>query len=220
MAYAQLSGAALALCALSAWIIGARRGATLGIAVLAVALVTIAAPFWGQNFGGALAAAPVFVLVGLVLSGRRVRVRTVGILAGAAVLVGLAIGFVDLLRPSGSRTHVGRFFERVGADGWHGFALVMHRKANESLGTLRHSVWTPMTVGALLFLGYLLWRGRGGLTDLRHRQPALWAVVVGLPALLVLGFALKDSGIAVPGMTLVVVNVAAVYLSLNLSLLD
>jgi hypothetical protein len=45
----------------------------------------------------------------------------------------------------------------------------------------------------------------------------LWAVVVGLPALLVLGFALKDSGIAVPGMTLVVANVAAVYLSLNLS---
>jgi hypothetical protein len=217
MAYAQLSGAALALCALSAWIIGARRGATLGIAVLAVALVTIAAPFWGQNFGGALAAAPVFVLVGLVLSGRRVRVRTVGVLAGSAVLVGLAIGFVDLLRPSGSRTHVGRFFERVGADGWHGFALVVHRKANQSLGTLRHSVWTPMTVGALMFLGFLLWRCRGDLTDLRHRQPALWAVVVGLPALLVLGFALKDSGIAVPGMTLVVANVAAVYLSLNVS---
>ncbi len=224
MAYAQLAAASLVVSGLLAWRVRGRRGTASAIGLLAVALVTIAAPFWGQNFGGSLAAAPVFVVVGLLLSGRRVRARSIAVVAGTAVSLGLVIGFVDLLRPAASRTHVGRFFERVGTDGWHGFTLVIHRKANQSLGTLRHSMWTPMTIGGVLFLLFLLWylqrdRGRGlrNLQDLRQSVPALWPFVVGVPALLVLGFALKDSGIAVPGMMLVVMTSAAAYLSLELA---
>lgn len=228
MSYAQLAAGVLVLCGLVMWRIGGRGALAAACGILAVALVVTAAPFWGQNFGGSLAAAPVFLVVGLLLSGRRVRARTVALVATAAVSVGLVIGFVDLLRPPASRTHVGRFFERVGTDGWHGFALVIHRKANQSLGTLRHSMWTPMTLGGVLFLVLVLLyvqrergrrgrRGLGELRDLRWSAPVLWPFVVGVPALLVLGFALKDSGIAVPGMMLVVLTSAAAYLSLELA---
>jgi hypothetical protein len=216
LAYAELAAAVVLLAGLVAFALGSRRGPGAAVALLATVLVVVAAPLWGQNFGGALAAAPAFLLVALLLYGRRMGPRSAVLLAGVLLVTGAAIGLVDLLRPSGSRTHVGRFFEKVQADGWHGFAVVVHRKLNEELATFTRSWWTVMVIALLVFVAFLAWRAPSTLSGVMARVPPLRAAVTGLVLLGVLGLALKDSGIAVPGMMLGVVGAGLVWLTARL----
>ena len=58
LSFAQITTAAIALAALLAWRVGGTRGVRISIAILAIALVVIASPIWGQDFGGTLADAP------------------------------------------------------------------------------------------------------------------------------------------------------------------
>ena len=55
---AQITTAAIALAGLLAWRVGGTRGVRISIAILAIALVVIASPIWGQDFGGTLADTP------------------------------------------------------------------------------------------------------------------------------------------------------------------
>ena len=139
-----------------------------------------------------------------------------GVFAVATVVLFLAIGFLDLSRPSGDRTHLGRLFESVGDEGWSAFETVVVRKLGANLSVLTSSVWTLMLPAVFAFLGYLVWRAPGKLRLIGERIPEIRAAVAGLITLGVLGFALNDSGIAVPGMLIGVVNASLVYLLIRI----
>ena len=67
---------------------------------------------------------------GLLLYDKKITAKAVALLlASSLVVAGLAVGFADLARPADSRTHVGRFFEKVGDEGISGFTTVIGRKA-------------------------------------------------------------------------------------------
>ncbi len=217
MAYSQLAAAAVVVAGLLAYRIGGRRGGVTSVGMLAVVLVVVGAPFFGQNFGGALAAAPAFAAVALLLFGHRITPRLGVALVGLLVASGLVIGFVDLARPAGSRTHVGRFFEKVGNDGWHGFALVIRRKLGENLDVLNQSLWFLMIPAILAFIAYLMYRSPPRLRAMERQVPSLRPALIGFLVVSVLGLALKDSGIAVPGMMLGVLGAALVYLTVRLT---
>src|SRR5581483_4657652 len=70
---------------------------------------------------GLLASVPAFALVVLGLSGIRISWRRVAELAAAAAAAVLALGLLDLLRPAGERTHLGRLFEQIGHQGLRPF---------------------------------------------------------------------------------------------------
>ena len=63
------------------------------------------------------------------VTGYRVRVRTVvvGLLVTVAAVT--AFGLLDLARPEGQRAHLGRLFERVGNEGLEPLLSIMERKA-------------------------------------------------------------------------------------------
>ena len=73
------------------------------------------------------------------LLGHRVRVRTVAAIASIVVAAVVAVGLLDLLRSPDQRTHVGKFFQKVGTD-FDGATLVIRRKAAANLSVLGHSV--------------------------------------------------------------------------------
>jgi NAD/NADP transhydrogenase beta subunit len=102
-------------------------------------------------------------------------------------------------------------FERIGDDGWSAFETVVVRKIQANLSVLTSSVWTLMVPLALAVAAYLLWVAPGRLRRLRD-EPALRTALPGLGVAGVLGFALNDSGIAVPGMMLGVVGASLAYL--------
>jgi hypothetical protein len=212
LGYAALTSSAVVLAALVANRIGGRRGRRVAVGLLAVVFVVDATPMWGADVGGILSVLPAFAVMAYLLLGLQVRLRTIVSWLGATILAVVGFGLLDLARPADQRTHLGRLFERIGSDGWSGLQTVVERKANANFETIGNSVWLwvlPM-VGALVV--YLAVRRRPLLDDLFHRIPELRAAAIGFAILGVLGYALNDSGIAVPGMMVAVGNASLVGL--------
>jgi hypothetical protein len=214
MAYAALTASALLLATLLANRIGGRRGVRIGVALLALVFVVDGLPFWGSDVGGILSVLPAYAVTTYLLLGLRVRPRTIVLWLGVTGLAVVAFGLVDLTRAADQRTHLGRLFERIGSDGWSGFETVVLRKANTNLETLGNSVWLYMVPLVLVFIGLLLAYQRPRLVAVLTRVPELRAATVGFVILAGLGYALNDSGVAVPGMMLGIANAVLVCLLL------
>jgi hypothetical protein len=180
----------------------------------AVLVVLDGAPQFGSDVGGVLATVPALAICGLLLTGRRVRPLMVAVIAaGTVVLLGL-FAALDLSRPADSRTHLGRFAQRL-LDGEAG--VIFERKLNANLGILTSTVWTLVLPVALAFIAYLAWRPGRVLVAVERRHRAFRAFEVSALVMGVLAWALNDSGILVPAMMLSVALPYTAYLALDAS---
>ena len=202
-ASAQLSAAALILATILATWIGGKRGIRVAAILLGFVLVVVAAPPWGQDFGGALSNAPAFAVFVWLAAGRKIRAKTVALFGIALVAAGVVVGFADLTRPRDSRTHVGRFFEKIGNEGIGGFITVVERKAGLMLDTFLVPTWVLASLALIAFLAFLGW-GTPWITRLNTVLPTLRAGGIAFGTMAVLGLLLNDSGTTVPGMMLAV----------------
>ena len=143
------------------WQVPTRAGTRVALGVLAVTVVVMGVPGWGNDFGAVLSALPGFALLGWMLLGHRVRARTVAAIAGIVVAAVVAVGLLDLLRSPDQRTHVGKFFQKVGTD-FDGATLVIRRKASANLSVLGHSVLLGAIIATALLVAYL-WYVRAAL---------------------------------------------------------
>jgi hypothetical protein len=212
LGYAALASAAVFLAGLVAHRIGGRRGVLTAIAVLVVVFVADGAPMWGSDVGGVLSILPAFAATGYLLLGKRIRLRTALLGLVAAVIALVAFGLFDLTRPSDKQTHLGRLFETTQSRGWSGFSTVIERKIYENLSVLLGSTWLLVVLAVLGFLAYVYSRRRDRLQAIVEWVPELRASYVGFAIVATLGFAVNDSGIAVPGMMLSVLNPTIVAL--------
>jgi hypothetical protein len=212
LAYAALASAAVLLAGLLAYKIGGRRGALIAIALLAVVFVVDGMPMWGSDVGGVLSILPAFAVTGYLLLGIRMRLRNALLAVVATVLALVAFGLFDLTRPSDKRTHLGRLFETTQSRGWSGLATVIERKIYANLSVFLRSTWLLAVIIVLAFLAYLYSRYGDRLRAITEWVPELRASFIGFAIVSVLGFALNDSGIAVPGMMLSVLNPTVVAL--------
>ena len=182
------------------------------LAVLAVSFVALTPPLFGQDFGGTLASAPAFALLGWLLLGRRLTVKAIVTLVGILVASGLVVGFLDLLRPSDQRTHVGRFFEKVGNEGFSGFSTVIERKSGENAASFSSTIYLVLIV-VVLAAGVALWlRPPRPLVAAVARVPTLRAAAISLTVLILLSYGLNDSGLAIPAIMLAFIAITATYL--------
>lgn len=210
--FAQVIVAATALGAILVTRMPTPRGRALMVAVLAGTVFVIAAPMWGADVGGTLAGIPTLAIVGARLGGWRVRWRTLVVWGAVAVAAVVVLGLVDLSRDSAEQSHLGRLFERFESEGFDGFATVVERKIAVNVRSLQGSVWRFILGPVVIACVVIAWRAPGRFADLVRRVPVLRAIAPGLAVGLVLGYALNDSGIAVPGMMLAVAAPAVVYL--------
>jgi hypothetical protein len=187
-----------------------------GLAAVAVLFIAVAAvdgaPQWGADVGGVLAGLPAFGLAFTLLAGWRVRFRTVVFWGLGAVGAVVALGLLDLTRDPSQRTHLGRLFERIGSKSSGGFTTVISRKLDANLATLSNSLWRITIIPIALLALYAWRRTPERFAALEARLPALKACLIGIAAAAVLGYALNDSGIAVPGVMLSVLMPAMVFL--------
>jgi hypothetical protein len=212
LAYAALASSAVLLAGLLAHRVGGRRGALTAIGLLGVVFVVDGVPFWGADVGGVLSILPAYAVTAYLLLGVRVRLRTALVCIAAAVVAVLAFGVFDLTRPSDERTHLGRLFETGESRGWSGVSTVIQRKISQNLEVLFTSEWALIVLLVLIFLAFLATRHRDRLREIVQRIPEMRAAFIGFAILAVLGFALNDSGIAIPGMMLSVLNATIIVL--------
>jgi hypothetical protein len=211
MAFAQLAAAALLFTGLLAWQVPAPRGTRIGIGVLAVTIVVMGVPVWGNDFGAVVSALPGFALLVWMLLGHQIRVRTVAAVTALVAAAVVVVGLLDLLRPPDERTHVGRFLQKVGTD-FGGATLVIRRKASENLSVFGRSLLLGTLIVVAVMVVYLWFVPPRSLRPVARAIPTARATVIALLVVAVLGFALNDSGIAIPGMMFVVVESTLVVL--------
>jgi hypothetical protein len=175
------------------------RGAPLifAVAVLGLTILVDGLPPFGSDVGGVLAAVPAFVTALVLLARWRVTWRLVAGVVFATVVAITVFAAIDLSRPEGERTHLGRFVERI-QDGDAG--LVIRRKLNANWSILTSSVWTWLVPFGLAFLAFLSLRRTGFLRRLQDGVPGVRPALAGCLVAGFLGFALNDSGVAVPAM--------------------
>jgi hypothetical protein len=89
---------------------------------------------------------------------------------------------------------------------------VLERKLDANLGNITTTQWVFVILIAAVLVVTLLLAKADQLRSLARRYPALRAGAVGALTLLVLGFALNDSGALVPGVMLTVLDAALVVL--------
>lgn len=213
-AFGMLASAAVLVAALHVHHAPRRREATVTAACL-LGLVVLAdgAPTLGSDVGGILTLVPVFGLTLLVLTGRRLSWRALALAAGAAVAVVAVAAGVDLLRPAGSRTHLGQLVARIGDEGLEPLRTTLDRKVSANLRSFR-SPWAWMVGITVAYLvGLLSWaRGWGRVLPPRS---ALRAGLVGMLAAGVLGYAVNDSGVVVTGLAFAYVGPFVTLLALR-----
>lgn len=204
VAYAFLGASAVFLAGLVAHRLGGRRGAWTAAVLLFVLLVIDAAPMFGGDVGGALSLTVAYLVTGLLLFGSRIRWRTVVWLAVAAVGAVVLAAAVDLARPARDRTHLGRLLTNARDRGVSEITDVILKKLGRNLDTWTSSAWRSMLVIGLLFAAYLWWRARPRGRALVAAVPELRASLIGFTVLAIGGYALNDSGVAIPAVTLYV----------------
>jgi hypothetical protein len=123
----------------------------------------------------------------------------------------VAVGMLDLLRPPDDRTHVGKFFQKVGTD-LDAATLVIRRKASLNLSVLGHSVLLGTVVVVVLLVAFLWYVRPRTLRPTVSAITTAKATVLAFGVVAVLGTALNDSGIAIAGMMFAVFEVALVVL--------
>ncbi|MGI8792559.1 MAG: hypothetical protein ACR2H3_05195 [Acidimicrobiales bacterium] len=194
-----------------AWGMAARRGdrpgfgsrwLLAGIAVLVIALVVAGLPSFGSDVGGVLTDVPAFTVTILLLAGVQIGWRRAAAIGGGTAVVLALFAALDLARPPEVRTHLGRLVSRTLASEGGGLLTTIERKAAANVSILTSSIWTYAIPITLAFLAFLVWRPQGFLRGVIERFPGTRAGLIGALVAGLLGFALNDSGVAIPAMML------------------
>ncbi|GII56193.1 hypothetical protein Pth03_45820 [Planotetraspora thailandica] len=207
MAFAVYSTGTILLLAGVAHVLRNRRLLAVGVC-LAYGLLTIFAdgwPSWGADFGGVPSFILGFAVFMLLVTGRRVSVIKLALVAVGGFVAIALIAVADWLRPADQRTHLGTFVQQVvDGDG----ASVVGRKLGAMLHTLGNLPLTLLSLVALAFLFLVLYRpsqwGAPALSQAYGHAPALRPGLFGALTAALAGFLVNDSGIAIPAMALTV----------------
>jgi len=209
---------------------GRRRWAAAAAALAGVALTIVdGAPGLGTDFGGPPAIVAAFTVFALLLAGAKITWRRTGVVAAGALGVTMVFAVLDWLRPADERTHLGAFVQSIVDGEW---TDVVARNASANLHAVNNSVW--LTLAAIVGLvaaaavlvkpvrhllsapdgGRYAWLSDGtSLSGLAHEIPTLVPFLVAATTAMVIGFAMNDSGIAIPsvGLALVIPLLVATY---------
>ena len=176
------------------------RAAAIVAIIGAAAVLVDGAPFWGADGGGPPALVPGIAYFVLAVLGIRMTIRRGLLIALGSVLLFLTIAVIDWLRPPEQRSHLGAFIQAI-IDG--NASDIVIRKAQQNFEILHSNM--PLTLlvpAALIFVFYVLARPTSwGSRSLHGSFEAVPTLRPGLVAVLVtvtIGFAINDSGVAIP----------------------
>ncbi|MDQ1658038.1 MAG: hypothetical protein QOD41_3121, partial [Cryptosporangiaceae bacterium] len=171
-----------------------RRWRPLLLAMTGIAsILLVAGP--GSDGGGVLALAPAALV--LVVRGSRIRMSALAAgVAGAVGAVAVTVFAVtDYLRAPSDRSNLGQFVTQLG-QGTAG--VVIRRKAEANLNLLINSQLTILVLAVLVFVPLVLMHSTGGMRRVFGLYPCVRAGLLATAVAAAIGFAVNDSGVALP----------------------
>ncbi|MBC7557800.1 MAG: hypothetical protein H7270_00285 [Dermatophilaceae bacterium] len=180
--------------------VGQPRHAAVAVGAIGLGAVIIdASPSWGSDLGGPTGLLPAVIF--LVLAILQIALTWRRLLAIGAAIGGFlfVLGLLDWLRPAESRSHLGKFVQTTLAGGaWD----IVVRKLEQNITLFFNNPLSLLIPVALVLFAYILTRPdsaaaapmRRSFTSIPLLRPGLIAVLV----MWVIGFALNDSGAAIP----------------------
>jgi hypothetical protein len=166
------------------------------VAIGGVGIVVVGSPYLGADAAGAMALTAGVCIAAAISTGGWLTLSRLAwaTLAGLAVAAGLAL--LDLNRPAGERSGVGRFLTAFG-DG--GSGLAVHQAAAANIDALLGSSLTVLAVTGAVLAWFALLRPWGGLKRLFGIYPAIRAAMVGTTVAALIGGVLGGSALNVAG---------------------
>ncbi len=148
--------------------------------VLLLVLISCGAPMLGANVGSMLTLGPVFALFLYVLSGRRIKWKSLFLAGCAMVAIVVVAAAIDLTRAPANRSHLGRFAADFLDHGPSVITDSFFRKQSANLRLSTGSIWSRLIAIVGVFSFYLLvWERRA--KDVFASRPlvrdACWAIV-------------------------------------------
>lgn len=182
-------------------------------ALLTVVVFADVWPMLGADAGGVLTLVPVFGVVMVALSGRRVSWRHAGLLMPVTLAVLAVVAGVDLLRAEHTTGHLGRFLaDAVSGDG--DVLTMIQRRWSTNMDLLSQSAWAWVVPLVVVYLLYVLVIS-GGWQRLLPAGSALRIGVVGTVAAGLAGWLVNDSGVVVSALVLVFLGPYVTLLALD-----
>jgi hypothetical protein len=180
-----------------------------------IAVIVDGSPSWGSDLGGPPALLPGVILLVLTILQIRLTWRRLLAIGGGICVFLVLLGLLDWLRPAESRSHLGRFVQTA-IDGGARDIIIRKLEGNITL-LFANSLSLLIPVGLVLF-AYVLARptsrAAGSLRRSFGQVPLLRSGLIAVMVMWVIGFALNDSGAAIPavGATLALPLVIAIAL--------
>jgi len=175
----------------------------------------VAAPQFGTNVGGTLAAVSAFLVTYLLISGISINwVRVVAIVF-AVVLVAMALILYDSGRPPQFQSHIGRTAELVTRGGLEVVSEIISRKSEMNIKLIKYTVWSRIFLASLAMLALLFYRPRGVMEGLKARNPYLFRGLVGVITGSLVAFIFNDSGVVAAATTMIFGAPPLIYLVLD-----
>jgi len=180
--------------------IGQRRNAAAAVAAIGIGAVIVdASPSWGSDLGGPTALLPAVIYLVVTILQMKLTWRVLLAIWGSVTAFIILIALMDWLRPAESRSHLGRFVQTA-LDG--GAWDVIARKLAQNATLFFSNPLSLLIPVVLILFGYLLARPtwwaaaplRRPFADITLLRPGLIAIMI----MWVIGFALNDSGAAIP----------------------
>jgi hypothetical protein len=194
----------------------APRLAAAAVAAIGMAAVIVdASPSWGSDIGGPPALLPGVILLVLAILQIRLNWRRLLAIAGGIFMFLVLLSLLDWIRPAESRSHLGRFVQTA-LDG--GAWSIISRKIGQNMDLLLGNPLSWLIPFGLVLLTYMLARpdsrAARPLRRAIRRVPLLRTGLIAVLVMWVIGFALNDSGTAIPpvGVTLAFPLVIAIAL--------
>ena len=193
------------------------RMAAAAVAVIgSCAIIVDAAPSWGSDFGGPPALLPALALLVMAVLQIKVTWRRLLAVGGTTGLFAILLALFDWLRPSESRSHLGRFVQTaIDGGAWD----IITRKLDQNMSLLFGNSVSLLIPFALVALAYILARPmsraarplRRSFGRVQLLRPGLISVLV----MWVIGFALNDSGTAIPALGIALAVPLVIVLALK-----
>jgi hypothetical protein len=179
-----------------------RREALVAVACLfALSTLVVGAPWLGDKVGGTLTLAAVLAVTWPAMAGRRPTAGRVAAGGVAAMVAAALAATVDLGRPAGSRTHLGRFASDIVNGRVGQVATTLARRVSANIHSYRTG-WNVAIVALAVVLLWLLLAGRLWTELLPPGGAARCGAIAALAGGL-LGNVVEDSGSIVSAMVFV-----------------